>query len=226
MGKGLLTTLFFALCGCAFFQGNGSCQEKVVVVPLGGSVGTAVADDVLSGKTFSNSGAEGLVGNRPPAPTAATGQVTTYRPGDDGTYQMGETKLPRWTAGRVFGFGTIDNLTGLIWSPSGLDMDVDLWQEAVDHCEAKSTGLLVTFTDWRLPTIKELMSLVDYGRNSPALPAGHPFTNVPSTGWYWSSTTSNRDQAKAYVLRFEDGDVLLFGKPGDVAYTWCVRGGK
>ncbi|NIO68243.1 MAG: DUF1566 domain-containing protein, partial [Anaerolineae bacterium] len=42
--------------------------------------------------------------------------------------------------------------------------------------------------DWRLPNVRELQSLIDYGRQTPALPSGHPFTGVQSS-LYWSSTT-------------------------------------
>jgi hypothetical protein len=41
---------------------------------------------------------------------------------------------------------------------------------------------------WRLPNVKELASLIDYGTFNPALPAGHSFSGVQLTR-YWSSTT-------------------------------------
>ena len=34
------------------------------------------------------------------------------------------------------------------------------------------------FNDWRLPNVKELQSLLDYGHDYPALPPGHPFIKV------------------------------------------------
>ena len=43
-------------------------------------------------------------------------------------------------------------------------------------------------TDWRMPTIRALESLVSLNTHSPALPTGHPFTRVRDA--YWSSTTS------------------------------------
>ena len=42
--------------------------------------------------------------------------------------------------------------------------------------------------NWRLPNVRELQSLIDYGRYQPALPSGHPFIGVRSA-YYWTSTT-------------------------------------
>jgi hypothetical protein len=42
--------------------------------------------------------------------------------------------------------------------------------------------------DWRLPNVRELHSLSDFGNYSPALPSGHPFQNVQYR-WHWSSTS-------------------------------------
>jgi hypothetical protein len=79
--------------------------------------------------------------------------------------------------------------------------------------------------DWRLPNACEYFSLSDLGRSSPALPAGHPFTNVPPTGVYWSSTTdaSATDQGVNYHLqtgRFSNA------QKGTAREVWAVRGGQ
>lgn len=36
-------------------------------------------------------------------------------------------------------------------------------------------------SQWRLPNVRELQSLIDYGEYNPALPTGHPFTGVASS---------------------------------------------
>lgn len=95
------------------------------------------------------------------------------------------------------GNGTIsDNSTGLTWmqTDSGTAMD---WQSALAYCEnLEEAGA----TDWRLPNIKELQSIVDYSRspattNSAAIdPMFQISTILNEAGqsdypYYWSSTT-------------------------------------
>ena len=57
-----------------------------------------------------------------------------------------------------------DNVTGLIWQQEDDDV-TKTWEEALAYCE---TLTLAGPTDWRLPDIKELMSIVDNTRNNPA----------------------------------------------------------
>ena len=69
-----------------------------------------------------------------------------------------------------------DNATGLIWQKcskglSGLNCEsgsVDdlIWESAITYCEGLSLG---NRTDWRLPNINELKSIVDYSRYHPAI---------------------------------------------------------
>ena len=59
------------------------------------------------------------------------------------------------------------------------------WDDAVHYCYDKTVG---GRKGWRLPTVEELASLIDTTQNNPALPSGHPFSNVKSS-FYWSSTT-------------------------------------
>ncbi|CAN0588928.1 unnamed protein product, partial [Laminaria digitata] len=57
-----------------------------------------------------------------------------------------------------------DRATGLMWEQydSGVGMD---WQEALSYAEGATTG---GHQDWRLPNIKELQSIVDYGKSPSA----------------------------------------------------------
>jgi len=65
-------------------------------------------------------------------------------------------------------------------------------------------------TDWRLPNIRELHSLVDFGTFNPALPSGHPFENFE--GDYWSSTTVVDDPNLAWVMSLTFGRLNDLGK--------------
>ena len=58
--------------------------------------------------------------------------------------------------------------------------------------------------DWRLPTMSELCTLIDFGRRDPALPGGHMFSAVPS-GYHWSATTLDYHSGMAWIVYFESG---------------------
>ena len=95
--------------------------------------------------------------------------------------------------------------------------DVDLWAAAL----AYATGLtLADYSDWRLPNINELESLVDCSTHSPALPSPHPFTELRDG--YWSSTTSYFETDWAYVLYLKKGACGVGHKPGKSFFAWPV----
>ena len=96
--------------------------------------------------------------------------------------------------------GTItDRATGLMWSKSDSDQGMN-WQEALAWVQKKNTENFLGQSDWRLPSVKELQSLVDYTRSPETThsPAIDPlfqctaFTNEARQvdyPFYWSATT-------------------------------------
>jgi hypothetical protein len=75
------------------------------------------------------------------------------------------------------------------------------WQAALSMVQAALSLNRSQFggcRDWRLPSIRELESLVDLSSHSPALTIGHPFVNVQDA--YWSSTTSVYEPRYAWTL--------------------------
>lgn len=119
--------------------------------------------------------------------------------------------------------GIYDALTGLTWRRDADAAGGPLtWPDAlsaVDHLNRTSAS---RHNDWRLPTIRELESLVDLTSHSPALSAGHPFIRVQSG--YWSSTTSVYEARYAWVLYIRDGIVGVGFKPAAEFHLWPVRG--
>jgi hypothetical protein len=81
-----------------------------------------------------------------------------------------------------------DNLTGLMWTKNANIWGTLTWNTAIDSCEGYS---LAGYSDWRLPNRRELESLIDASRSSPALPLGHPFTGVQSSHYCSSSTDAD-----------------------------------
>ena len=77
------------------------------------------------------------------------------------------------------------------------------------------------FSDWRLPNINELASLMDSSQAKPALMEGHPFQDVQE--FYWSSTTSFYDPAWSWALYMAKGAVGVGLKKGRHFCVWGVR---
>ncbi len=169
-----------------------------------------------------------LIANIGTAPVEKTGQTLPYAAGDDGSLQKGVAwPAPRFTD-NVDGTVT-DNLTGLIWLQDANRGGAMTWTAAVAYCNGLADdGAALTdgsaAGDWRLPNIKELLSLVDFSMASPPLPAGHPFTNVQTLA-YWSSTTNASFSDNAWFL-YVDSGYTSFTVKTNTNYVWPVRGGN
>jgi hypothetical protein len=163
------------------------------------------------------------------APVPKTGQKTSYALGlDDGGYQKGvPSPTPRFTDN---GNGTVtDKLTGLIWMKDANAFGVQTWAQALSDAVTLKSGMAgltdgSKVGDWRLPNVRELQSLIDYGSYSPPLPVGHPFTNVVNIDFYWSSTTYYFISSEAWFVSFYDG-YMAFADKSSTYNIWCVRGG-
>ena len=159
-----------------------------------------------------------------------TGQTTSYATGDDGDLEKGVAwPNPRFTDN---GNGTVtDNLTDLIWLKNANPCGPMNWYDAIAYCNSLASGTAgltdgSVAGDWRLPNIKELQSLIDFGRYNPALPAGHPFTGVQSTGFYWSGTSSY-DSVYAWRVAMYSGYVDNGLNKSSISHSvWPVRGGN
>jgi uncharacterized protein DUF1566 len=109
-----------------------------------------------------------------------------------------------------------DTTTGLIWEQSP-DLSHHVWIDAFSHCEGKRLGGL---EGWRLPTVKELATLIDQEQKDPALPKDHPFANIRSAV-YWSSTPSQTDDIVAWHVSFFTGQVVTDQK-SQTRRVWCL----
>jgi hypothetical protein len=159
-----------------------------------------------------------------PAPASMTGQTMINAPGDDGDLLQGVA----WPDPRFIdnGDGTVtDNLTGLLWLKNANCFGTRTWFEALAACNvlaSGSCGLIdgSTIGDWRLPNVRELFSLIDFGESGPGLPDSHPFNNVESMS-YWTSTTSPLTEVNAYYVGFNFGFAVTNAKSTG-AYVWPV----
>ncbi len=157
-----------------------------------------------------------------------TGQTTVYRAGDDGTHQAGVA----WPNPRFTDHGTTvtDEMTGLMWvkAPHTVSNNASTrtWNQAIDVCNGMNAGAgTFGYTDWRLPNVRELQSLMYYGSAQPTLPPEHPFTGIYASS-YWSSTSYVADpDMGVWVVSPSNGSVGL-GQKIATLYVWPVRGGE
>lgn len=145
-----------------------------------------------------------------------------------------------------------DNVTGLIWenkTDDGTIHDKDnayTWYDSSPETNGGNAGTPGIGTDtedfintlnaakygghsdWRLPTLKELTSIVNYSILNPG-----PAINVdyfPNTvgdygAYYWSSTTCANNTGNAWVIDF--GDPFDYSRPKSNSYrVRAVRGGQ
>ena len=121
------------------------------------------------------------------------------------------------------GDGTVtDNVTGLMWQqavPVGPLAGGGFTQpQAVAFCP---TLTLATHSDWRLPTIIELTSIVDLGQSSPSINV----TFFPATqGNFWSSSPEFGSEAvNMWIVYFDNGGMAGTDYMGLPYHVRCVR---
>ena len=104
---------------------------------------------------------------------------------------------------RFSGDAVLDKETGLVWEQSP-GMALQTWTQARFACAPKNVGGRL---GWRLPSFHELASLVDPTQMfAPALPPGHPFSNVQPDRDYWSATTDAVSPINsAWIVHFGGG---------------------
>ncbi len=120
------------------------------------------------------------------------------------------------------GDGTVtDSEKGLMWQQATPN-DTYLWKEALDYCNGLT---LAGHSDWRLPNLNELQSLVDYGGYDPVIDE----TYFPGTVsyYYWCSSSCALGQTPllAWYVRFDFGGVS-YGEKGSLFQARAVRGGQ
>lgn len=216
--------------------------------------GTVAGDaDLVAGNIKNGVDIFGVTGTVQPPPLR-TGQTTTYGTGSDGAVQKGATRS--FTDN---GNGTItDNTTGLMWEKKSDDGGIhdkdNFYTWGMTSIPYTMNGTMVTtflatlnggggfagYTDWRIPNVNELQSLINYGAVSPSVygalnsscaagctvdGVGGPACSCTVSSFYWSSTTFQDSPGLAWDVYFGLGVVDWSTKSGNL-YVRAVRGGS
>jgi len=113
-----------------------------------------------------------------------------------------------------------DGSTQLVWQVTGLVTTPRTWPEALADCEASTHA---GKSDWRLPNLKELATLVDEAATTaPAIRAEFGSDVAPS---YWSSTPAPSFGAERFAFALETslGASPSFKMTESAAAVRCVR---
>ena len=114
------------------------------------------------------------------------------------------------------------------------------WSDAVSYCDNLTEE---GYSDWRLPSQRELMMIWLLGGNSnvasgdkndtgvggASKPVNTPYIYQQSSftafsaGYYWSATQDSGNSSRAWYVKFSDGDTYHYGIKTDNDYVRCVR---
>jgi hypothetical protein len=155
----------------------------------------------------------------------------------------------------VDGLTVFDNVTGLTWERtpdtngdgSLTESDKVTWSNALAHCTARSASNYGGYSDWRLPTIKQLYSLIKLNGTDPSGYSGTdtagltPFIDRAYFAFvygdtsagariidaqYWSSTqyVAPSSDNKTFGVNFADGRIKGYPASSMRQFARCVRG--
>ena len=124
-----------------------------------------------------------------------TGHIKAYPDGSDGNERA--AKYVRCVQGDEYGVndsfengdGTItDQATGLMWAQEDSGEGVD-WVTALDLAVQANAENYLGYSNWRVPDVKELQSIVDYSGVYPAIDT-NLFDVTDDDAYFWTSTSA------------------------------------
>ncbi|MBI9077066.1 MAG: DUF1566 domain-containing protein [Desulfatibacillum sp.] len=149
----------------------------------------------------------------------ANNEIDCLGTGQDGAWNKGVA----WPSPRFLdhGDGTVtDLMTHLMWTKNA-SVESASWEIALSNMETRNGTAYLGHSDWRLPNVEEMASLLDYSNKDPVLPADHPFTNVVRE--YWTSTAYSETDCFQLYLRWGYSQKK---NKGNSYAIWPVRGGS
>lgn len=87
-----------------------------------------------------------------------------------------------------------------------------------------NAAALCGYTDWRMPTVKELEGIVHFGQSYPAIDSTY-FPNTPSSG-FWTGTPCAYNADGAWYVYFGYGYANVDGRSDEGNSLRLVRSGK
>jgi hypothetical protein len=120
--------------------------------------------------------------------------------------------------------GVLDVATGLVWQQQ-VDSGSYTFSAAPAYCAARGSG-------WRVPSIKELLTTVDFSANWPSVPAidstVFPGVMLPTPFGPWSqqffaSTKAAPAFADPWVVDYGSGTAKAYTAPNSPLQVRCVR---
>lgn len=157
-----------------------------------------------------------------PADVPSTGQTDSDATGDDGDLRKGvDWPSPRFV---VSGDCVTDNLTGLMWTRMP-DSSSRTWTGALAYADGLA---LCDYSDWRLPNLNEMESLVHAGQSDSATWLNSQGFVAVDAFSFWTSTTYAPSTDSAWYVGMQDG---YFGfevkeDPDFISFAWAVRAGR
>ena len=120
------------------------------------------------------------------------------------------------TAGGT-GNGTVyDTKSKLTWQQT-VSSTTYTWADAKTHCAG--VGASLGGSGWRLPTIKELVTIVDLSQATAAMIDPNAFPGTPAA-WFWSSSPVAGSPSYAWYVLFGNGYSF---STSDVSSMYNVR---
>ena len=196
-------------------RGNGTMRRPLIIfigiLMTMVTLGTAVAKSAKARKDA----AKPVAGQVPDTAALSEGQKAANAP------------LPLNARFTDKGDGTIiDKETGLIWLKDANVNRLPLtFEGARQYLSEMNGGQRPNFgySDWRLPAINEIETLVDTSLFYPALPIGHPFTNVQNQ-LYWSSSTGRNVLDYVWIMDVASGAMIIdYVSACSYKFFWPVR---
>jgi hypothetical protein len=240
----------YAKCSAAFAKAFTKAETKAGPGVCPSEADTAAVEALIDG-CFADLGAALAGTPNPQLAFPATGQTTCWNSAGTviacpGTGQDGEFQAGGALSYTDNGDGTItDTNTGLTWEKKTLAGSASTEIHHVDrtytwdnafavHIAGLNSAAFGGHTDWRLPNVRELQSIVNYARATPSV---SPAFNTGCSAIcsvvdcsctapvaHWSSSTLADNPMGAWLVTFGNGTVFAFGKT-NVFGVRAVRGG-